>query len=176
MNKLILESYEGGEIDVFPVNRSSVALYQSNNCPRGEEYIDLPLRLNEETFYSFAYVFLNKHLNQEMLSQYRNVDIEGYSFDSYGDNLCTYSDVQCMLTEMTRTAREILFGKNTNMIKEMIQHLNPCIYKIYGSVDKEQLFDEHRNEIADYLLRFCDRIQLLMEQFPEHELLNFQGP
>ena len=50
MNKLILESYEGGEIDVFPVKSSGIALYQSNNCPRGVEFIDLPLRLNEETF------------------------------------------------------------------------------------------------------------------------------
>ena len=111
-----------------------------------------------------------------MLSKYRNVDIEGYSFDDYGDNLYTYSDVQCMLTEMTRTARDILFGKKTEAIRAMILRFNPCLYKIYGNVDKEQLFDEHRNEIADYLLRFCDRIQLLMEQFPEYELLNFQGP
>jgi len=66
MNKLPLED-DAGDIDVFPMSFSGRSEYGGVFRPHGYKYVDLPLKPNESAFYSFAYVFLNKHLNQELL-------------------------------------------------------------------------------------------------------------
>lgn len=48
-----------------------------------------------------------------------------------------------------------------------------CFFGGRGRTDKEQLFDELREDIADYMLRFCEAIQSVMDHAPEFDLIDF---
>ena len=173
-----LESRDGGETDVFPTrihpdpNRN---LYQNLEWPLTDEgYLDSKLRLNGESF-QLVRGYMENHLDRELLPLYRDVKIDGDSFDVYGDNVFRYSDLQHMLAEIRNAARDLSLGRESARIRQMIPYhiLSSC-----GGYDKgkEDLLDEFRMEIADYMRRFCDAIQAVMENAPEYELLNFEGP
>lgn len=177
--KLPLENQDGSGVDVFPARLNddpSFPWYETIECPRtAEGYLDSRLCLNEDTIWLVS-VFLKKYLDRELLPQYRDMDIKNDSFDNYGDNLYRYSDLRRMLGEIRNTAQAIVQGRTTESIRQMIPYHDPSWYGLYGKVDEAKLFDEHRREIADYLLRFCDAVQAVMDHAPEFDLLDFQGP
>ena len=177
--EFLLESWNGGEFDVFPTRINPDPQYpyythiEMPSTPTG--YLDSKLHLNEDSF-SLVIAFMDKYLDRGLLPQYRDLDIKDESFGWYEDNIYRYSDLRCMLEEIRATAQDIVLGKTTESIRQMILHQNPSWYGIHGEVDKAQLFDAHRSEIADYLLRFCDAVQAVMDNAPEFDLLDFQGP
>ena len=173
-----LESRDGSETDVFSTrihpdpNRN---LYENlERSLTDEGYLDSKLRLNGESF-QLVRGYMENHLDRELLPLYRDVETDGDSFDVYGDNVFRYSDLQHILAEIRNAARDLSLGRESDGIRQMIPYhvLSSC-----GGYDKgkEELLDEFRMEIADYMRWFCDAIQAVMENAPEVELLNFEGP
>lgn len=173
-----LESRDGGETDVFPTRihyDPERALYENIEWPMTSGgYLDSQLRLNEKSF-QLVKGFMGEYLDRELLLKYRNVEIDGDSYNDYGDNVFHYVDLRRMLEEIRYTARDISAGEETEAICQKIPYR---ILASYGGYEKknEVLLDELRNEIADYMLRFCDAVQSVMDNAPEYDLLDFQGP
>lgn len=136
--------------------------------------IDSKLRLDEVSF-QLVRGYMEKYLDKDLLPLYREKQ-DGDSFDDYGDNLYRYSDLLCMFEEIRNTARDISLGKETDAVRQMIPLHILAYFGGRGRTDKEQLFEELRGDIADYMLRFCDAIQSVMDQAPEFDLLDFLGP
>ena len=172
--------YDGGEIDVFPTRIHPVAnqnrpLFESIEWPlTSSGYLDSKLRLDEVSF-QLVRGYMEKYLDKDLLPLYREKQ-DGDSFDDYGDNLYRYSDLLCMFEEIRNTARDISLGKETDTVRQMIPLHILAYFGGRGRTDKEQLFEELRGDIADYMLRFCDAIQSVMDQAPEFDLLDFLGP
>lgn len=173
-----LESRDGSETDVFPTRiryDPERALYENIEWPMTiEGYLDSKLRLHGESF-QLVKGFVEEYLDRELLPQYRDIETDGASFDDYGDNVFRYADLRCMLEEIRHIARAISLGEETDAIRQRIPfHILAC----HGEHKKENnvLLDELRNEIADYMLRFCDAVQSVMDHAPEYDLLDFQGP
>ena len=173
--------YDGGEIDVFPTRIHPVAnqnrpLFESIEWPlTSSGYLDSKLRLNEVSF-QLIRGYMEKYLDKDLLPLYRDIELDGDSFDDYGDNLYHYSDLLCMFEEIRNAARDISLDKETDTVRQMIPLHILCYFGGRGRTDKEQLFEELRGDIADYMLRFCDAIQSVMDQAPEFDLLDFLGP
>lgn len=173
--------YDGGEIDVFPtrihpVSNQNRPLFESIEWPlTSSGYLDSKLRLNEVSF-QLIRGYMEKYLDKDLLPLYRDIELDGDSFDDYGDNLYHYSDLLCMFEEIRNAARDISLDKETDTVRQMIPLHILCYFGGRGRTDKEQLFEELRADIADYMLRFCDAIQSVMDQAPEFDLLDFQGP
>ena len=84
--------------------------------------------------------------------------------------------MRCMLEEIRNAARQISLGKESETVYQMISLHILRFFGGWEKTDKEHLFDELREDIADYMLRFCDAIQSIMDNAPEFNLLDFQGP
>lgn len=172
--------FDGGEVDIFPTRIHPVSnphrpLFESIEYPRiSTGHIDSKLRLDEVSF-QLVRGYMEKYLDKDLLPLYREKQ-DGDSFDDYGDNLYRYSDLLCMFEEIRNTARDISLGKETDTVRQMIPLHILAYFGGRGRTDKEQLFEELRGDIADYMLRFCDAIQSVMDQAPEFDLLDFQGP
>ena len=178
MKQLELESYDGGRIDVIPVRLVSTEKFYSRvQCCRAEEHPGwFPLGLEEYAFLSLLIFFMDKYLERSILNEYRYDEADD-TFDYYSHNLYRYVDVLKMLDEIEHTAYDILHSRQTDIVTNVIQHFNPRIFDEFAcKVDRQHIFSEHRQEIADYYFRFCSAINAIMNEAPEFELLDFWGP
>jgi len=180
MSRLPLKSNDGGSIDVIPVKSVEAdSLYRRISYKKdANNYPDYPLKLEESTFLSLAAYFVDKYIDRSLVSQYRDVETEGDSFDYFGHNILRYIDVSRMLDEIMETAIQIFDEEETDTVKSIISSISPCAligaYGMYFS--PHEVFCSYRAEIVEYYREFCAAVKNVMNNAEGYELLDFCGP
>ncbi len=137
-------------------------------CSKVEEHTEEEISIEEDNVYEYLYYFLGKYFD----NSFPYICRDSYCKDGFEGNLehniYTYTDVKKMLAEIKGVAR---------MLQEDFD--NPML----DGVKKRMRFDrknittkESVSMAIDFYDRFCRRMEAMMKNAPQYELISFMGP
>ena len=145
------------------------------------EYVESEqIAIDEDCITYFLLIFLEKHLSKDLAFQVWGDKCEFGGFDSYGENVYSYSDIKNMITDIEKVTK-ILETDYDNPLLESVKIQVSCIFLLnsFRSFTPEQeaaYIKDNIGIITDFYRRFVKRMEMMMQRNPECSLIVFSGP
>lgn len=164
----------GGTFWIIPTHSDDRPYKEEHNI---SDYDNCGMSVGDVYIFEFVGVFLYKYFDQDLQTKYR--DTEG--FDAYDINLYSRESMRRMVEEIRETIVLLQTDYDNPKLMEVKKNYNPYTFSSEMSWD---LSEEEGNETIrknidlaiDFYTRFADRIESMLDEQPDCDLISFAGP
>ena len=173
----IIEGHRGGYFQIFPVRHTAVTEENWNGI---EECIEEEISIDEEEVFYHLYYFLNKYFDKDYpYADARPPYCEDEFEWSMEYNIYTYETIKKMLSEIEECAhllRTDFHNPKLDALKNKVCDHPFAPENIPGDQQIPAKKQELIAAVSDFYERFVNRMQHMMENASEYELISFMGP
>lgn len=154
----------------------------SNDRPYKKErdisdYDNYGISVDESFIYEFLIEFLDKHFDQSI--QDKDHDIDG--FDEYGVNLYSRESMRKIIEEIRETIILLQTDFDNPKLGEIKKHFSPYTFSLETSSNlskkkKNEIYRKNIDLAIDFYTRFADRIESMLIEKPDCDVISFAGP
>ncbi len=159
----IIEGHDGSSYFwIAPIRQDK------NKDRKVEKYIEEEISIEEDDVSRYLFFFLNKYFDRNFPYICRDEEYRVAFEWNLEHNIYTYADVKKMLEEIKSVSK---------MLQEDFDNPSLDGVKKYMRLDKEGVtVSEYVSAAVDFYDRFCRRMEAMMENAPQYELISFMGP
>lgn len=147
-----------------------------------EEYRPEQISIEEDDVGSMLYYFLDQIYDSSLQEPFRDTRLNGLDFEwNLEYNVFTYDSIR----KMIETIREYTYLLQTDYDNPKLDELKACFHP--SQFDSEYYYYQERPDeeatirkniyvAIEFYERFCDRMEIMMKNAPQFNLISFMGP
>lgn len=164
----------GGVFLIIPTHSGEDIFGGKHGLSRYANYVT---SVDEAYIYEFLSVFLLEHYEAGLQDGFR--DVEG--FDWNGINLYSRESVLQILSEIKRTVDLLKTDFDHPELTKIKERFHPNTFSEntgnnLSEEEKNRLFSENRDLAVDFYTRFVNRIETVLAELPDCDVISFAGP
>lgn len=145
---------------------------------RVKEYREEEISIEENDVHELLYYFLDKYFDTDFPYICRD-EYCGRGFEwNLEYNIYTYDTMRMMLDDIKATANLLQTNFDNPMLDEVKKRLCLGVYlpKDTPRVERNEALKDRIHIAVDFYDRFCRRMEAMMNNSPQYELISFMGP
>ena len=147
-----------------------------------EEYRPEQISIEEDDVGSMLYYFLDQIYDSSLQEPFRDTRLNGLDFEwNLEYNVFTYDSIR----KMIETIQEYTYLLQTDYDNPKLDELKACFHP--SQFDSEYYYYQERPDeeatirkniyvAIEFYKRFCDRMEIMMKNAPQFNLISFMGP
>lgn len=147
-----------------------------------EEYRPEEISIEEDDVGSMLYYFLDQFFDANLQEQFRDTRLYGLDFEwNLEYNVFTYDSIRKMIAKIREYTKILSLDYDNPVLDELKEKFYPSqfdseYYYYRNPPKKEDVIRENIYVAIEFYERFCNRMESMMDNAPQFNLISFIGP
>jgi len=164
----------GGTFWIIPTHSDDRPYKKEHNI---SDYDNCGMSVDDSYIYEFVIEFLYKYFDQSIQDEDHDRD----GFDGYGGNLYSRESMEKIVEEIRETVSLLQTDFDNPMLGEIKKNFSPYTFspETSGKLSekkKNELYQKNIDLAIDFYIRFADRIESMLVEQPDCNVISFAGP